>query len=167
VKILLRKISDQRHELTIVREGGPRESVTCETRSLFLHDLLHYAVESTALIDGGFWGSLSRGRTLAEMNDRTGGAFSPTEAAEMAAVEQLVGALHGAAKGLAAAEVVAGIRRYAAALATAAPPWLTEPLVEAVQERLRGLVGAWRATPYGGTLELAWPPGEVGRSDGR
>jgi len=25
-----------------------------------------------------------------------------------------------------------------------------------MQERLRGLLGAWKATPYGGTMTLEW-----------
>jgi len=158
MRIQLTKISDRQHELAIVRDDGRRESVVCETRSLFMHDLIHYAVEGAAGIDTGFWGRLAQGRTLAEMNDRAGVAPAD-EAAELATVERFVGALSGAAKGLAAPEVVAGIARYAAALDERPPGWLTEPLVVTVQERLRRLVGAWRATPHGGTMELAWPPG--------
>jgi hypothetical protein len=67
-----------------------------------------------------------------------------------------VGALHGASKGVVAAELVAGIRRYADGVGEPMPSWLTEALVVDVQERLRHLVGAWRATPYGGTMTLAW-----------
>jgi hypothetical protein len=91
------------------------------------------------------------------MNDRA--VLPPgANAAEMATVERFVGALHGAAKGLAAADVVAGIERYVVGLGATMPAWLTVPLVVSVQERLRGLLGAWRATPYGGTMQLAWPP---------
>ena len=126
-----------------------------------MHDLIHYAVEGAAAIATGFWGRLAHGRTLAEMNDRAGLA-SADEATELATVERFVGALSGAAKGVAAAEVVAGMERYATALGSTPPPWLTEPLVVAVQERLRRLTGAWRATPHGGTLELEWPPVRLG-----
>jgi len=41
---------------------------------------------------------------------------------------------------------------------TSPPVWLTEPFVAAMQERLRGLLGAWTATPYGGTMTLDWKP---------
>ena len=37
------------------------------------------------------------------------------------------------------------------------PDWLTEPFVVAVQERMRRLQGHWRATPFGGVMELPWP----------
>jgi hypothetical protein len=41
---------------------------------------------------------------------------------------------------------------------TEVPPWLTESVVVDALERLRGLVGAWRATPLSASVELDWPP---------
>lgn len=157
MRIVFCKISDERHELTIVRPGGRRESLLCETRSVLMHDFIHYAVESAARIETGFWGRLAHGRTLAEMNDRAG-LPSADGAAEMATVERFVGALSGAVKAVPAAELVAGIRRYARAMDANVPPWLTESVVVDAQERLRHLVGAWRATPTGAAVELDWPP---------
>ena len=157
MRIVFRKISTERHELTIVRPDGRPESLVCETRSVLMHDFIHYAVESAARIESGFWGLLAHGRMLAEMNDRAG-LPSAEEAAEMATVERFVGALSGAAKELPAAELVAGIRRYAGAMDTEVPPWLTEAVVVDAQERLRHIVGAWRATLAGAALELDWPP---------
>ena len=84
------KQSDEQHALEVVREDGRREHVVCETRSYFLHDLLHFAVESEGALTGGFWGRLAQGMTLAEMNDRKR-PVGP-ESAELAAIEQLVGA---------------------------------------------------------------------------
>jgi hypothetical protein len=157
VRILFRKIPGVHHELAIVRRDGRRESTHCETRSTLMHDFIHYAVEGAARLETGFWGRLAAGRTLAEMNDRAG-LPSPDEAAEMAIVERFVGALSGAAKGVPATELLAGIARYAAGTNDVVPPWLTEAIVVEAQERLRRLVGAWRATPPGGVVELAWPP---------
>jgi hypothetical protein len=158
VRILFRKIPGERqHELAIVRSDGRRESLLCETRSVLMHDFIHYAVESAAGIEAGFWGLLARGRTLAEMNDRAG-LPSAEEAAEMATVERFVGALSGAAKEVPAAELVAGLRRYAGAMDAAVPRWLTEAVVVDAQERLRGLIGAWRAAAAGAAVVLEWPP---------
>ena len=157
MRILLRKASGEQHELTIVRPDGRRESLLCETRSVLTHDFIHYAVESAAGIETGFWGRLAHGRTLAEMNHREG-LPSADEAAEMATVERFVGAMSGAAKEVPAAELIAGIRRYAAAMDGEVPAWLTEAVVVDAQERLRGLVGAWRATSVGAAVELEWPP---------
>ena len=108
MRIVFRKISDERHTLEIVRDDGRREEVECETRSLLVHDLLHLAVESEAKVTGGFWGNLAKGRTLADMNDRTGKAMA-AEAPEMAVIERLVGSLSGAVKGRTAAEMVAAL----------------------------------------------------------
>ena len=61
MKILLTKLTDDRHQLAIERDDGSTESVELETRSFLLHDLVHYAVEAEAKIDDGFWGLLARG----------------------------------------------------------------------------------------------------------
>jgi hypothetical protein len=157
LRIAFWKLSDERHALEIVRPDGSRERVECETRSYLMHDLLHHAVESQAGLQGGFWGNLAAGRTLAEMNDRTGGPMQAAGDGEIAAIEQVVGALSGVVKGRAPAELVAGMRRFAASLGTTMPAWLTEDLVVAVQERMRRLAGRWRATSYGAPMELDWP----------
>jgi hypothetical protein len=151
MRIVFRKVSDERHSLDIVRDGGRSESVECETRSYLAHDLLHYAVEIEAGVGSGFWGRLAAGSTLAEMNDRTKAMDS-----EMAGIEQVVGALSGTIKKRSPAETVAGMTGFAASLGATLPDWLTETFVVAVQERMRELLGRWKATPYGGTFELDW-----------
>ncbi len=149
--IRFRKLSDERHELAIGRDRSSWEGVECETRSYLTHDLLHYAVEAEAGVQSGFWGRLAAGATLAEMNDRTrpmGG--------DLATIEQVVGALTVGVKGKSAAEVVSALNRYAVSIGTTLPPWLTEGYVLAVQERMRKLLGQWKATPRGATFELTW-----------
>jgi hypothetical protein len=154
VRVSFVGLTDERHALEIVRDDGRRERVECETRSYLMHDLLHFAVESEGGLRGGFWGRLATGTTLAEMNDRE----KPVEpgSPELAAIEQLVGALHAATKGRSAAELVAGMRRFAEAVGAELPDWLTEEFVTGVKERLRRLVGHWKATPHGGSMDLEW-----------
>jgi hypothetical protein len=155
VRIELRKLSDQTHELALVRADGRRESVRCETRSTLVHDLLHYAAEREAGVTTGFWGTLAAGRTLADMNDRTGvalGAAGP----EVMAVERIVGPLTAAVKGGAPDPVAARLRAYLAEIGEPAPDWLTPAFVAAVQARMRHLLGAWRAVRAGETLDLEW-----------
>ena len=152
MKIRLRKLSDERHELAISREGASWEAVECETRSYLTHDLLHYAVEVEAGVPSGFWGRLAAGATLAEMNDCTRSMDD-----EKAAIEQLVGALTASVKGRSAAEVIAGMNSFASSLGATLPSWLTVSFVLAVQERMRQLVGRWKATPCGSVLDLTWP----------
>ena len=129
MKIAFHKIDAERHALVIER-GGRTERVECETRSYLVHDLLHYAVESEAGLDGGFWGHLARGKTLADMNDRTGKALAG-QAPELPMIEQMVGALSGAVKGRSAHELVTGLRRHAEAQSITIPAYLTEPFIVA------------------------------------
>jgi hypothetical protein len=164
LRISFRKITDDRHILEVTLADGRTESVECESRSSLLHDLLHYAVESEARLGGGFWGNLAAGKTLAQMNDRTArtGTASPPlgagMAGEMGAIERLVGALHQTTKGRSPLDIVASVRRFYESIGEQAPAWLTEALVDAVQERMRRMQGVWRATPRGGRLELSFPP---------
>jgi hypothetical protein len=154
MRILFRKLSDQRHVLELVRDDGRREQVECETRSYLTHDLLHYAVESEAKLQSGFWGLLAAGKTLVEMNDRVSMSIGDPV---METVEMIVGVLSGTVKGISSAELVGGFRILADATATQIPAWLTEPFVDAVRERMRRLLGQWTATPYRSALELGWP----------
>lgn len=159
MRIRFTKLTDTEHALEIVRPDGGSERVVCETRSLLMHDLLHLAIESEAGLASGFWGQLAAGTTLAAMNDRTK-SLAPA-AAELVAIERLVGALHGATKQRPPSELVAGLRRFADALETPLPSWLTENLVTRVEERMRRLTGHWKATPYGATMEVTWPSSEI------
>jgi len=156
VRILFHKRSDERHTLEIVREDGRREAVDCETRSTLVHDLLHYATEAEAGLESGLWGNLARGKTLADVDDRSGAAMGAA-LPELMAVERIVGALSAIAKGRSAREVAAGIQVWTEAAGLEVPPWLTGDLVDAVQERLRRLLGRWRATPFGEAMDLPWP----------
>lgn len=157
MRIAFRKVDETCHVLEVTRADGATESVECETRSLLAHDLLHYAVESEARLSGGFWGNLAAGKTLAQMNDRTGAGMADV-AGEMGAIERIVGAMHLTTKGRSSREIVAGVLRFYESIGEEPPAWLTEALVDAVRERLRKLQGEWRATPRGGRMELSFPP---------
>jgi hypothetical protein len=155
MQIRLTKLDNDHHRLEIARDDGSRESLTLETRSYLLHDLLHLAVETEAGLQTGFWGCLARGKTLADMNDRTGQSMKE-HSADMATIEQAVGALTGAAKGVDAATVLAGLQRWLAATERPLPAWLDEAFIVRVQERMRKLMGHWRATPFGQAMEVRW-----------
>jgi hypothetical protein len=155
VRIALYKRSNERHTLEIVRDDGSAERVECETRSCLLHDLLHYAVESEARLHTGFWGMLERGTTLAEMGDRE----KPLMAAagqELAAIERIVGALHNVTKGHSTSDMFVAIERFLQASGAPSPEWLNEAFIHAVQARMRRLHGHWKATPFGGAMQLEW-----------
>ena len=157
VRILLRKLSNERHTLEIVRDDGRSEQMECETRSYLHHDLLHYAAEAEARLDDGFWGNLARGKTLAQMNERTGQAMA-AEGPRMLAIEQVVGVLSAVVKGASANIVVAAFHDYATNAGFPIPGWMTEAFVSAVEERMSRLLGRWKATPCGDAMALQWPP---------
>lgn len=148
MRILFHKQNDARHTLEIICDDGRRERVECETRSYLVHDLLHFAVESEASFDFGFWGALAAGKTLADLNDRQ----KPYGGEAMLFVEGLVAALTSAVKGMPAQALLErlGLNRQL-------PPWLTPPFIDAVNERMRRLRGCWNATPFGDAMELHWP----------
>ena len=157
MRILFHKVSEERHVLKIVRDDGRSEEVECETKSYLAHDLLHYAIEGEATIDDGFWGNLARGKTLAQMNDRTGNAMQ-AEAPQLLAIEQVVGTLSAIAKGVSAQVAFPRLRAGFASAGIDVPEWLTEQLVSAIQERMRRLLGHWKSTAYGESMLLPWPP---------
>jgi hypothetical protein len=147
MRILLTKLTDERHRLAIERSDGTGESVELETRSLLLHDLVHYAVEAEAKIADGFWGLLARGTTLRELSGTMTDPATPTTPGLVLA-EKLVGPMQSVWNG-----------RYDPALYMEhARAHVDDGFVERVRERLRRLVGRWRATRFGMTMELPWPP---------
>jgi len=161
MRIRLTKISDQRHGLELVRRDGSREQVELATREALFHDFLHYAVESSIPTQQGFWGTLASGKTMADLNDRSGAAVAEN-AAVLGAVEGTVGMLTGVIKdGVPGDQVVATVRRFHEQLGRETPKWYTESFVLEVRERMRRLLGHWKATPFGESMEISWA--EVGR----
>lgn len=167
MRIQFRKISNDQHELVVDLPSGQRHSMRCETRSYLLHDFLHYCVESEAGLESGFWGSLAAGRPLAELNERAQmvaelATSDPAEVpagvdGELLMVEGVVGAMHGLTKGVAAADLFAGMLRYAEARGRPWPSWLDAAFVERVAERMRRVRGQWAATAFGEPMTLTWP----------
>lgn len=157
MRIRFTRLTNERHALEIVRKDGSSERVELETKSLWLHDLTHFAVESEAGIRDGFWGLLASGKTLSEMNDRTGKGIEGY-AGRMATVEMLVGAISGALSGVPLESVAGNIKGYFESVGSAGsvPGWLTSEYVGRVHGRMRELVGHWNGTPFGSTMELEW-----------
>jgi hypothetical protein len=139
------RLNPTHHRFEAIRADGTRELREFETRSLLLHDLVHFAVESEARLRGGFYGALADGADY----------DAPREGSEAMAIESVVGPLQGALKG----EVDAGafVTRHRAmqqSMDSHSPDWLTAELITRVLERLRRLQGQWRATPFGQAMEL-------------
>jgi hypothetical protein len=154
MRILLTKISDQRHALEIVREDGSRETVELVTREALFHDMLHHAVESALPTQGGFWGALASGKTMLDPNDRTGESVKKN-ADTLYRVEGIVGVMSSVVE-MPLTQAFAKLRWFSESQEQELPAWCTESFVAEVSERMRRLQGQWKATPYGESMEIAW-----------
>jgi hypothetical protein len=145
------RIDERRHALEVVREGRTQRA-ELETRSTLHHDFTHLAVEELAPVETGFFVELARGATLEELSSRAG-------AYEGAAlqVERSVAVLQGLAKvDQDPRELRARVVESLALQGESPPPWFTHEFVSAVRARLRELLGRWRATPPGESMEVTW-----------
>jgi hypothetical protein len=149
------RLSDDRHRFEYRRADGSGEALEVETRSLLVHDLLHYAVESEAGLKGSFYGILAKIGGYQELSVGGGAALG----GEVAITERVVGALTGAlqADGLEDRAFVAQVAEYLDVYDERSPRWLTPAFVTAVRARMRQLLGRWKATPFGATMELEFP----------
>jgi hypothetical protein len=170
VTLVLRftRTSRTHHSFEYCRADGSGETIEIETHSFLFHDLLHYAVEGEAGLRGSFYGILYKIGGYEELTVGGGAALG----GEIAITERVVGALTGALQDneLDADAFVARVNEHLDLFEERAPRWLTPAFIAAVRERMRQLTGRWEATPFGETLELAFPSplaGEgVGEADG-
>jgi len=149
------RISPEKHRFEYRKPNGEGETIELETRSTLYHDLLHYAVETEAGLQGSFYGLLAKVGGYAELVVSGGGALG----GEVAITEALVGALTGAfkAEGFDRDAFIGEFADHIVLLDMRSPRWLTPEFVAAVRERMRQLEGRWRATPFGDTMELGFP----------
>ena len=158
MRILLTKISDDRHALEIVRRDGSCDSIELVTREALTHDFIHYTFESLLPTQGGFWGVLASGKTFADLNDRSG--ESVREHTEpLAAAEGAAGMLTSVIS-IPADKAFAKLCWFHESQGQALPHWCTQRFISAACELMRQLKGQWRATRFGETMEIGWT--EVG-----
>lgn len=141
------RLNPTHHRFEAIRADGSRDQREFETRSIFFHDLVHFAVESEAKLSGGFYGTLAEGANY----------DAPREGSEAQLVENVVGPLQGLLKNetpIDAAPFVARLKAHHASLGFAPAEWLTADFIGRVQARMRQLNGQWKATPFGQTMEL-------------
>lgn len=162
MQILLTKISNRQHLLEIVRADGSRDAIELVTREALFHDFLHFAVESSLPTQRGFWGTLASGKTMADLNDRTGESVKEN-AETLFQVEGIVGVMTGVI-GLPVNEALAKLRWFRESQGQEPAAWCTESFVADVSEHMRRLQGEWKATPFGEPMEVAWT--EAAQIDG-
>ena len=156
MQIRLTRLSNDRHRLELIRDDGTTEARELETRSALLHDLVHYAVETEADLKSSFYGRLASGETYDALT------AAPAPNAEAMQTEAVVARLQGIAKNDTWSDVdperfVESVTAAFRALGGVPPTWLTADLIVRVRERLRRVLGQWRATPFHQTLALEFP----------
>lgn len=152
MRILFTRLSPDQHRFAIVRSDGSTESAALETRSLLVHDLVHYAVEIEVPFREGFYGLLAKGTRLSELNDKTKPWPTGTE---IAAAEGLVGPLQSMLKG----EFDPIAARSQFEMFSKDPPPIE--LLARIGQRFRAVRGKYASTRFGETLELEWPEGQT------
>jgi hypothetical protein len=148
------RVCADRHRFEYRRADGTGEAIEMETRDFLVHDLIHYAVESEAGLRGSFYGILAKIGGYEELSVAGGAALG----GEIAITERVVGALTGALAedDLDADAFAERVTEYLDLYEERAPRWLTRAFVLAVRERMRQLLGRWKAAPFGETMELAF-----------
>ena len=140
--IAFTKISDQKHAVTIARTDGTSESVEVETREFLRHDLAHFAIELELPIRKGYWGCVASGASLSGEGVAGGDARL---------AESLAGPIQTLFR------IEAGPDAYLELLGRFSQTNGSQDLAARVHERVRQLRGHWKATPYGGQMDLVWP----------
>ncbi len=153
------RTNPDRHRFAVVRTDGTTELADLETRSMLLHDLVHYAVEMEVPFREGFYGLLAQGKRLSELNDPT----QPWPAGtDIAAAESLVGPLQTMLK---TGDFDASTARAKFEMFRPDPPPVE--MLERIGRRFRAVHGRYLATRFGETLELEWPEGQTSQPEKR
>lgn len=149
MEIRLERLSNERHRLCVRRAGLADVVCELETRSVLLHDLVHFAVEREAGLTDGFWGSLAAGASFDELQ------HDASSQASVLRAERLVAPMQSVWNGrLPAARYVEMLRDEM--------PFVTEDFVARVLERIRRLWGHWQGTPFREAMVLTWTVGDDG-----
>jgi hypothetical protein len=158
LRIQITKRPDGNGVLRCVRADGSVTWQKQERHAAFfaLHDLTHFAVESTLGFRRGFYGLIAEGWDVEDTTGKRARGPLPDEAVE---VEYLVGSLDAERAG-GATWTADEFANYAALAASnssrATPPRLTEQDLARVRARRDELFAEWFALPRGGTLELSY-----------
>ena len=155
----LKKAKGGRLTVTFVRADGTSTTGRLGSGDFGpVHDLTHYAVETTLGLHQGFYGLLAAGWNIPDFEVKGTAARLPDEAiVTECIVGQLTNAVFGGSA-IATADfnwlVGEAVRAQRPA---AAVPAVDDAAFRAMRERLAAFLDRWRALPPGETLELPWP----------
>lgn len=153
--IKLTKISLTDHRFEYLREDATGEKLELETKGFLFHDLLHFAVESEAKLVDSFYGLLYKNKKYEDLIPKQNENGSNYFDGEAGMTEKIVGPLSSLIKdGVTAQDFLSGMQNMLDAYGQEKPDWLTLEFIGNVKERMRKLLGEWKALPFGKTMEL-------------
>jgi hypothetical protein len=161
MQIRLLKKTDRSAALTCVRPDG---SVTWQRQDgrqggfFPLHDLTHYAVETTLGYRRAFYGLLAQGWEITDFGTPWPRGPLPEEALHAEVLVGMLDAERGAGALWTAEEVNAQVASYYAAHGLAAPAPISQAGLDRIHDARRDLFARWAAVRPGAALELSFPP---------
>jgi hypothetical protein len=124
-----------------------------------VHDLTHYAVETTLGYRGAFYGLVASGWDLSDFGAPWRHGALPVEALAAEVIVGLFDTQRAAHERLTASQCNDAARSYFEAHGSSSPVRVTDEELERVRGLLSDLVWRWHAAGPGETLELSFPPG--------
>lgn len=141
--ITITKLSQDEHRVAVIRKDGSADSVTLNSRSFLRHDFAHFVVESEVPIGLGYWGSVAAGASLSADEVEL-------EGEDIYLAETLAGPVQTLIR------IEAEPAKYLEVLQKIQPQLATIDLAERIHENARRLIGHWRATPFGESMQIRW-----------
>jgi len=147
MELIFVKRSGKFDDLTIVREAGAPETISCPKQCIIPHDMVHYAVESV-LAHRGFLSLVKDGRS-AEFGTEGGDSEEAIERLVEAFQAEMWGDRVPAADLIATYEHACGARGHTVAA-------ISEADVEAIRHRLDDLSRQWSAVAVNEALKVSF-----------
>ncbi len=141
MQIQFQKRNAAQHTLRIFRGGTLMEQAVYDTKTYFLHDVVHYCVETQLGLKNGFWGLLAQSYKLADF----GTGKVPMR--ELSRTEKIVGPVQSFYSGHMPADLLLENLK----IIDFTPP---EDFLTKVMARVKALMDTWRYLPAGEVLEL-------------
>jgi hypothetical protein len=142
VNIIFTKNNPATHTITIFKDGEKWDEVTLDTKTYFLHDLVHYCVESELRLKQGFWGMIDQGYKMDQLSGKTNELTD-----ELRRIEHIVGATQSVYSGYMSAEMFhenLKVIQYS----------VSEGFLEKVMEKVKSVTDKWTYLPVGDSLKL-------------
>ena len=139
----MKKINQSEHSLSIIRDGAVDDQVVLHTETYFLHDIVHYCVESELRLTDGFCGMVAQGYKMAELGGKEN-ELTDT----LREVEKVVGPVQAVYSGYMSREM------FAENLKLAILPNISAEFIDDVLGAIEVIMQKWKYLPIGEPMEL-------------